>query len=218
MKGKSPSDLVFERYSLYYRCISKMFENDNREITDSNELSRILKIDSSLIRRDLSLIGRMGKRGMGYSLSALKTGIELFLGKTRNWNIALVGIGNLGNALLRYFINQKSNYDLTAVYDSDPKKVGKKAGSLVIQDFSIFSSRDAIDLAIVTVPSPAAQSVARTLVDGGVKAILNFAPVKLTLPETVFYREVDIIKELDILSGMLSFTENAAEEFSGLSD
>ncbi len=211
MKGKSPSDLVFERYSLYYRCINKMFEKENREITDSNELSRILKIDSSLIRRDLSLIGKMGKRGMGYSLSALKTGIEFFLGKTRKWNIAIIGIGNLGNAILRYFINQESNYNLQFVFDEDPKKIGKKIGNITIQDFSEFSIKDAIDLAIITVPANAAQGVARILIESGVKAILNFAPIKLVLPETIFYREVDIIKELDILSGMLTYTENNIE-------
>ncbi len=207
MKGKSPSDLIFERYSLYYRCISKMLEIENREITDSNELSRILKIDSSLIRRDLSLLGKLGKRGMGYSLSLLKDGIEKFLGKYKDWNVALVGIGNLGKAILLYFLNQESNYHLKHIYDADPTKFDKQLSRFTIEDFDTFSQDKEINLAVITVPADQAQSVANRLVNNGVQAILNFAPIKLNLPPNIFYREVDIIKELDILSGMMTYEE-----------
>jgi len=208
MKEKTLSELVYERYSLYYRCVNKMYHKENREITDSNELSRNLKIDSSLIRRDLSLIGKMGKRGMGYSLLSLKSGIEEILGKDKTWNLVIVGLGNLGNAILRYLAHSSSNYNIIKVYEKDPRKINTKVEGHVINDMEHFDTGIRYDIGIIAVPSTEAQGVANILVNHGIKAILNFAPVKLKLPESIFYREVDIFKELDILSGMLTFEMN----------
>lgn len=205
MSDKPLSELVFERYSLYYRCVLNMYEESRKEITDSKELSELLGIDPSLIRRDLSLMGKIGKRGMGYSLKALKTGLEELLIKNRTWNLALVGIGYLGNAVLRYLMNVKSNYRVVKIFDRDPQKIGKIVGGKIVEDFNQLTTAEGIDIGIITVPSGEALSVAERLIKGGVKSILNFAPIKLSLPKDVFYREIDLIQELDIVAGMNGF-------------
>ncbi len=202
MNDKPLSELVFERFSLYYRCVVSMFEDSRKEITDSKELSELLGIDASLIRRDLSLMGKIGKRGMGYSLQALKTGLEELLLKNRTWQLALVGIGYLGNAVLRYLLSVKSNYHVAKIFDRDPQKIGKIVGGKIVEDFNQMIKVDTIDIGIITVPASEAKNVADRLIENGVKSILNFAPIKLSLPDNVFYREIDLIQELDIVAGM----------------
>ncbi len=205
MKEKNISELVFERFSLYHRCINKLFHQDNKEITDSKELSRLLNIDPSLIRRDLSMIGKMGKRGMGYSLQSLKSGVEEFLGKEKSWAVAVVGIGNLGKAILRYLAYSHSNYTITALFDTDSDKIGKEYENILIRNFEHIHPNENIEMGVITAPSSVAQKIADKLIASGTKAILNFAPIKLNLPENIFYREIDLIRELDTLTGMLCY-------------
>lgn len=202
---KPMSELVFERFSLYYRSVVSMYENSRKEITDSKELSEMLGIDPSLIRRDLSLMGKIGKRGMGYSIQALKSELEVLLLKNRTWQLALVGIGYLGNAVLRYLLNNNSNYKLAKIYDRDSQKIGKLVGGKVVEDFNQPLRIDGIDVGIITVPASEAKNVADKLIESGVNSILNFAPIKLSLPGNIFYREIDLIRELDILAGMNGF-------------
>lgn len=212
MKEKNLSELVFERFSLYHRCVNKLFHQDNKEITDSRELSRLLNIDPSLIRRDLSMIGKMGKRGMGYSLNSLKSGTENFLGKEKSWSVAVVGIGNLGKAILRYLAYSHSNYIITALFDTDNNKIGQEYENIIIRDFSKIHNNENIEIGVITAPASVAQEIADRLIESGIKAILNFAPIKLNLPEHIFYREIDLIRELDILTGMIHYyTQNSSE-------
>ncbi|OHD54519.1 MAG: hypothetical protein A2Y33_04965 [Spirochaetes bacterium GWF1_51_8] len=205
MKERPLSDLVFERISLYYRCVDSIIQNENREYIDSKELSRILKLDSSLIRRDLSLIGKIGKRGLGYSLGILRDNIREFLAKNRTWNVAIIGMGNLGHAILRYMIQSKTNYRVSRLYDNDPAKIGTIVENRAVENFSSFDVSNNIELGIITVPASVAQNVAGTLIEHKVKGIMNFAPVRLNIPTDIYYREIDVIRELDILSGMSTY-------------
>jgi redox-sensing transcriptional repressor len=189
-------------------------DNNQKEFTDSNELSYLLNIDPSLIRRDLSLIGKIGKRGMGYSINALKSGIENILGKNKIWKLALIGIGNLGRAILRYILNNtSSNYSVVKLYDNDPAKIGISIEGIDIKNFDTINKHIDFNIGLITVPADSAQAIADKLVDCNIKAIMNFAPIKLSLPNDIFYREVDLIKELDILTGMLNFN-NAIQKSS----
>jgi redox-sensing transcriptional repressor len=205
MKEKQLSDLVFERISLYNRCINKIIESTDRDFIDSKEMSKILNLDSSLIRRDLSLIGKIGKRGFGYSLPVLQENIKEFLAKQRIWNVAIIGMGNLGNAILRYLINSKNNYKVSRLFDKDPAKIGKSAAERTIEDFTVLTPGYKIELGIITVPADDAPQVADRLIECGAEGILNFAPVRLNLPSRIYYREIDVIRELDILGAMISF-------------
>jgi redox-sensing transcriptional repressor len=205
MKEKQLSDLVFERISLYNRCINKIIESTSREFIDSKEMSKILNLDSSLIRRDLSLIGKIGKRGFGYSLPILQENIKDFLAKHRIWNVAIIGMGNLGNAILRYLTNSKNNYRVTKLFDKDVHKIGKNVAEKPIEDFAVLSPENEIELGIITVPADDAPKVAERLIECGAEGILNFAPVRLNLPSHIYYREIDVIRELDILGAMISY-------------
>lgn len=205
--SKSLSKLVFERLSLYNRCIKNIMREGEKEYTDSSELSQILDVDSSLIRRDFSLIGKFGKRGMGYSLDSLRSGIEGFLGKDRTWKLALVGIGNLGKAVLQYLLKVESNYEVVRIFDRDRRKIGKKIEDKVIEDISELDDRSQIDIGIITVPADEAKKIANQFIDSKIKAIVNFAPIKLSVPESVYYREIDLIHEIDVVAGMIAFSE-----------
>lgn len=241
MKDKPISNLVFERFALYYRCISKIDNisdksiidrksiidcksvtdcksitgcksiTDCKSIIDSMKLSKLLNIDASLIRHDLRILGKIGKRGQGYDIYSLKKSIANFIGKNKQWKVAMVGIGNLGKAVLMYLLANSSNYTIVKLYDSDEKKQGETVDSLTIENFINIRQKACFDLGIITVPADNAQSVADKLVECGVKAVLNFAPVKLHIPDNIFYREVDVIQELDIITAMLNFNGNNTE-------
>lgn len=202
---KMLSELVIERLSLYHRCVKNLKKEKDSGYTDSSELSQILNIDPSLIRRDLSLIGKFGKRGMGYSLNALVDGIEEFLGKQRSWKIALVGIGNLGTAILHHLTQNPSNYSEIEVFDHAEHKIGTTVEGISVQDVTKISPKNKIQIAILTIPAEGAQKTADHLISNGVQAILSFAPISLSLPKNIFYREIDLFRELDIVAGLLSY-------------
>jgi redox-sensing transcriptional repressor len=172
-------------------------------MVSSKELAKRHKVTPAQVRKDLSCFGQFGTRGLGYSVCQLKEIIAHILGLHRIWKVALVGAGSLGSALISYKEFKRQGFHIVAVFDNDPHKVGKKRRGLIISDIKdlpkIVKELD-INLAVVAVPTTAAQSVVDILVKAGLNMILNFAPETLKTPPGVTIRNVNMAIELEALS------------------
>ncbi|MCK4649091.1 redox-sensing transcriptional repressor Rex [bacterium] len=204
-KTKIPETTI-TRLSNYLRVLDEL-EKMGFDNTASYQLAEELDINDSQVRKDLSLFGQFGKPGMGYETARLKREIQKILGLTRKWKVTLVGVGNLGSALLAYKGFQKQGFHIIAAFDNDPKKIGKKWAGIVIQDITQLKSiirKERTEIGIITVPAPAAQEVANLLTKAGIRAILNFAPVRISVPKNVRLNNVDLSLRLENLSFFLS--------------
>lgn len=210
MKNQKPiSELVLERLASYHRLLIRVYLN-KIDLIDSERISKDLSIDASLIRRDLSCLGKIGQRGKGYHVALLLENIEKFLGINKKKYIIIIGFGNIGQAITQYLWNS-SIYKVIGIYDQDPQKIGMTIHGIMIQDIKNIkklSFQEPIDFAILTVPASSAQMITNMLIKNNIKGILNFAPTHLILPDHIFYREVDVIKELNVLSGNSNLLSN----------
>ncbi len=173
------------------------------ETVASEALAEAAGVNAANVRRDLSDLGFQGTRGVGYSVPALRDRIKRELGIESRRQVAIVGAGNLGTALARYTGLSKRGFDVVAIYDIDPARIGEKVGDVTIKPLakaSVDCRAGRFDMAILAVPAGAAQSVADELVDAGISAMLNFAPVRVVVPEDVAAHQVDLSTELQILS------------------
>lgn len=197
---------TIERLCLYRRILSQL-ESKGQESTSSQELGERTDITDSQIRKDLSLFGQFGVSGRGYKVSDLKNEIERILGKTRVWRVAIVGVGNLGSALLAYPGFEKEKFEIAVAFDNDLRKVGKMRTGVEIEDVrhlvEVIKAKK-IDIGLITVPKEAAQSVADGLIEAGIESILNFAPCQLEVPEDVKVRNVDFCLGLEVLTQFLA--------------
>lgn len=193
---------VVNRLSLYLRELQRSVRN-GRETISSNQLGTILGITDAQVRKDFTWFGQFGYPGVGYRCQELIGEIRCILGTDRIWPVALVGCGNLGQALLGYKGFGEQGFSVVLAFDTNPALVGKRAGDLPIRDLtnlkSDLSEREVV-MAILAVPAAAAQEVADQLIQAGITGILNFAPVTLSVPETVTIAEVDLAIELEQLS------------------
>ncbi len=174
-----------------------------QETVSSDDLAVAAGVNAANVRRDLSDLGFQGTRGVGYSVTSLGDRIRRELGIESRRLVAIIGAGNLGTALARYDGLAKRGFDVAAIYDNDPDRVGRSIGDVPIQPMEAMPMDCKVgcfDLAIVAVPANAAQSVTDLLVKEGVRSILNFAPVRVNVPEGVAVRQVDLSTELQILS------------------
>ncbi|NPV06658.1 MAG: redox-sensing transcriptional repressor Rex [Anaerolineae bacterium] len=191
-------DMVVARLPLYLRTLRYM-EGEGHLVTSSQELAARLGLSSAQIRKDLSYFGRFGKQGTGYDISNLRSQLERILGLDRRWPMVLVGAGALGQALMHYGGFYERGFYIVHVFDSDPSKIGQD-----MSGFRVLSSDEIpervkegnIRIAIVAVPSQAAQSVADRLVAAGIEAILNYAPISLTVPRRVQVQQIDPVVHL----------------------
>jgi redox-sensing transcriptional repressor len=175
----------------------------SRDTVKSSELAEAAGVNAANVRRDLSYLDFHGVRGVGYSVYQLRDRIRQELGIADRKRVAIVGAGNLGKALANYGGLGKRGFDVVAVYDSDTRKVGSAVGPVSVQSMDELTadcSDGKFDMAIVAVPDTAAQRVANQLVDAGIQSILNFAPVRLDVPDSVSRRQVDLSMELQVLS------------------
>lgn len=173
------------------------------ETVSSTDLAQAAGVKPANVRRDLSDLGFQGTRGVGYSVPALRDRIRRELGIEERRRVAIVGAGNLGTALARYQGLSKRGFDVAALYDIDPRRVGKTVGTVRVQhidDMLTDCAGGCFDMAILAVPASAAQTVADRLAEGGVRSILNFAPSRVSVPEGIAVRQVDLSTELQILS------------------
>jgi len=203
---KKISESAVRRLSLYLRFLQEA-DAAGVETISSNELARRGGATSAQVRKDLSLFGSFGKRGTGYSVADLVREIRSILGLQQSWNVALVGAGKLGSALSSYRDFEARGFRIRAVFDSDPAKVGQAWGELTVrpdEEMDAILRGEEIDIAIVAVPADAAQGVVDRIVKSGVRAILNFAPIRLRVPTSVTLRNVDVTLELEGLSFALA--------------
>ncbi|GAA4284707.1 hypothetical protein GCM10022261_22380 [Brevibacterium daeguense] len=174
-----------------------------RSTVSSEELAGMCAVGSAILRRDLSHLSAAGRRGVGYDCAGLAANIRSFLGLDRVRRIGIIGAGRLGSALADYAGIAASGFALAGVFDTSPRVVGTSVGGLTVSPMGDFAERSAeagIELAVIAVPAPAAQSAADAAVAAGIRGILNFAPVVLTVPPAVHVRHVDLATELQVLA------------------
>jgi redox-sensing transcriptional repressor len=200
------SDSTVRRLALYLRFLEQS-ASQNLATISSAELARRGGTTSAQVRKDLSFFGSFGKRGLGYSVPELSARIRDILGLKRGHRVVLVGAGQMGGALLHYRGFRQHGFDVVAVYDKDPKKIGTRSNGLMVRDVRQLEAdlkKEPTDIAILVTPAEAAQEVTDRLIRAGVKAILNFAPVPLTVPSDVAVQSVNMALELETLSYALA--------------
>ena len=190
------------RLPVYYRALLEAAEHDVATIS-SERLAELAGVNAAKVRKDLSYLGSYGTRGVGYDVDYLLHEISRELGLTRDWPVAIVGIGNLGRALANYRGFGARGFRIVALVDADHELVGKEVGDLTIEPIASLAhivAERKISIGMIATPAPVAQEVADQLVAAGVRSILNFAPAVLTVPPGVSIRKVDLAIELQILS------------------
>jgi redox-sensing transcriptional repressor len=200
------SDSTVRRLALYLRFLEQSAAQGLATIS-STDLAQRGGTTSAQVRKDLSFFGSFGKRGLGYSVPELAARIREILGLKRTHRVVLVGAGKMGGALLHYRGFRQHGFDVVAIYDKDPKKIGTRSDGLMVRDVRQLEAdlkKEPTDIVILVTPAEAAQEVADRLVRAGVKAILNFAPVSLAVPEDVAVQSVNMALELETLSYALA--------------
>ncbi len=190
------------RLSLYLRELQQQLRDDRQTIS-STQLGQLLGFTDAQVRKDLAYFGQFGYPGVGYRCGELVAAIQRILGTDRLWPIAMVGVGNLGRALMGYRGFREQGFRIAAAFDADPAKVGRSLEGISVHSMERLSAvvaEQQIKLGILAVPGSAAGSVAETLVAAGLEGILNFAPVTLNLPPTIRVVSVDLAMELEQLS------------------
>lgn len=198
------SELTTDRLSVYLRCLEALEEAGVRTVS-SRALAAQFHLNADLIRKDLAYFGEFGVRGVGYVVTELRRHLRQILGLDRGLKVVIVGAGNLGCALADYPGFRRDGFDIVAMFDVSPDKVGRRSrGGLVIQhveDLAAVARAPGADIAVIAVPSAAAQEVITRAVDAGIRAVLNFAPGTVRVPEGVRLKSVD----LSVWLGTLSF-------------
>ena len=211
MKCKKVSQATIRRLSRYSRCLEEMDEKGEKTVS-SALLAKICGRNAAQIRKDLAYFGEFGFRGVGYSVKDLLNNIKKILGSNKEWRMAVIGVGNLGSALLSYKDFLKQNYKIVAAFDIDPPKVigrlseklGKPAEVLHISRVNEVAKERKIDIGLIATPPSEAQGVANLLVEAGVRGILNFAPEQITVPIGFVVKDVFFTTILDNLVYLLS--------------
>jgi redox-sensing transcriptional repressor len=196
------------RLSLYLRQLEAL-KRSGRPTISSKQLGESLSLTDAQVRKDLAYFGQFGQPGVGYRVDALIGQVKRILGTDKTWNVILVGAGNLGRALSAYRGFEAKGFRLIAVFDNDPAKIGKRLGPFTIQPLTAVPetiAKETVKLAILAVPGEHAQAVADDLIDAGVRGLLNFAPVSLTVPPYVALNAVDLAVQLEQLSFQVSFS------------
>jgi redox-sensing transcriptional repressor len=199
-------DIVIGRLPVYLRALSVM-ATTGQEITSSHELGEKLGISSAQIRKDFSHFGEFGKQGTGYRISYLQEQLRRILKIDREWPVALIGIGDVGQALVRYNGFRDRGFRIALVFDVDPAKIGQPIGDLTIQDVAMLPDvvhEQNVQIAMIAAPAKAAQDVADLCVKGGVRAILNYAPINLAVPENMYVQYIDPVTHLQRMTYYLA--------------
>jgi len=212
MKAVKIPEKTVTRLSIYLRCLEEL-ENDGIVSVSSSQLANRFGLNSAQVRKDLAYFGQFGVRGLGYYIGALRHNLERILGLEQEWEVALVGLGNLGSALVAYKGFQEKGFKISAVFDRDPAKIGRRVERIPVMDASkivpVIRKRK-IKIGILAVPAVSAQVALNLLVEAGVTAILNFVPAQLTVPDSVKLQNVDLSVLLKTLSYHIVRTDRPA--------
>ena len=206
---KIPSTTV-ARLPLYLRCL-KNIQDEKTSLVSSFELARLSGHNAAQLRKDLSYLGEFGTRGVGYEVDELVRQISKWLGTASVRSVAVVGAGHLGQALCNYHAFINKGFKISALYDNDKDKVGKKVGEIDVKHISQLASGvldGPIDIGVIAVPARAAQDVATQMVEAGVKSILNFAPAKIKVRKGICVRNLDFSTQLQIIGFHLASVEH----------
>ncbi|HEY2589498.1 MAG TPA: redox-sensing transcriptional repressor Rex [Tepidisphaeraceae bacterium] len=198
------------RLSLYLRQLES-FDRQGRRTISSKQLGESLRLTDAQVRKDLAYFGQFGHPGIGYRVEDLILELRKILGTDKTWGVVLVGAGNIGRAMAGYRGFDMKGFKLVGVFDNDPSKVGRKLGGFTIQPLSELADmvgQHSVRLAIMAVPAENAQDVADQLVDAGVRGLLNFAPVSLTVPSNVALQTVDMAVQLEQLAFQVTFLDH----------
>ena len=190
------------RLPVYLRALSALTERDVATAS-SEELAAAAGVNSAKLRKDLSHLGSYGTRGVGYDVEYLRYQIAREIGLTQDWPVAIVGMGNLGQALAGYAGFASRGFRVVALIDNDPVRVGERYGGLAVRhldELEFVITETSASIAVLTTPGAVAQEVADRLVAAGISSILNFAPTVLVVPSGVDVRKVDLSIELQILA------------------
>lgn len=210
-------DPAVKRLSLYLRQLES-FQRKDRKTISSKQLGESLNLTDAQVRKDLAYFGQFGHPGIGYRVEELIAQVRHILGTDKIWNVVLVGAGNLGRALSAYRGFSGKGFALVAVFDNDPTKEGRKVGPFHIQPLSELAAtiqKHNVRLAVMAVPADAAQDVADQLVESGIRGLLNFAPVSITVPKDVALNAVDLAVQLEQLSFQVNLTPSPGGQNPG---
>jgi len=202
MKPVKIPEKTITRLSIYLRCLEELEAQGIGSIS-SKHLAERFGLNSAQVRKDLAYFGQFGVRGLGYYIAELKQNLERILGLKQDWDVALVGVGNLGSALIAYKGFQARGFRIGLAFDTDAAKVGGLIDGVTVLDVAQLVPtlrKKKVKIAVISVPAPVAQSMADLLVQAGVTAILNFAPAQLAVPAGVKVQNVDLSVLLKTLS------------------
>jgi redox-sensing transcriptional repressor len=201
-----PPDVVIRRLPLYARSLRYLLDEGKTSVS-SQELGERINVTAAQIRKDLSYFGEFGKQGIGYDVEKLLAQIEDILGLTEEWPVALIGIGHLGEAIARYEGFRQQGIRIAALFDNSPEKIGHEVNGMRVLPFEQIADsigEQGIQMAIIAVPAGHAQEVADQLVVAGVRAILNYAPTVIQVPEGVWVRYIDPVAVMHSLTYYLA--------------
>ena len=202
MEERQISKAVIKRLPRYYRYLGEILDSGMERIS-SGELSSRMKVTASQIRQDLNHFGGFGQQGYGYNVKHLHDEIGKILGLDQAHNMIVIGGGNMGHALAKYSAFDRNGFRIKGVFDVNPDLVGKKIGNIPIysvDDLSDFVKKEKIEIAALTLPKEAAPEMANVLISCGIKAIWNFAPVHLDVPEHILVQSENMANSLAVLS------------------
>lgn len=214
MSEKEISSAVIKRLPRYYRYLGELMENDVVRIS-SKELSERMKVTASQIRQDLNNFGGFGQQGYGYNVEYLYTEIGKILGLDRRYKVIIVGAGNLGQALANYTDFEKRGFRVVGIFDVNPRLIGMTIRGIevrIVDELESFVKESNVDIAALTLPKTKAPQIGADLVSWGVRAIWNFAPTDLNLPDNVIVENVHLAESLMRVSYNLRNQERAEGE------
>ena len=202
-KAKLPQTTI-ARLPVYLRSLV-MLANKGEQIISSDGLAQLAGTNAAQLRKDLSYLGEFGTRGVGYEVDQLISEISKWLGLLRDRTVVIVGLGRLGGALVGYQGFSEKGFKVVGAFDRDPAIVGAEVDGLKINHINEFEDfvkdySGGIDIGIIATQAPSAQGVANKMVNAGIKAIINFAPITIDIPDGIKLRQVDLSVELQILS------------------
>jgi redox-sensing transcriptional repressor len=203
---KRIADSTVRRLSIYLRFLEE-FEGRGLTTVSSQELARRGGTTSAQVRKDLSFFGSFGKRGLGYSVPELSTSLRQILGLGRSWRVIIIGAGKIGAALAQYRGFRQRGFNITAVYDSNPEKIGKDLEGIEIRDMAKLEedvAREKPEIVVLAIPTESAQQILDRVTKTGIKAVLNFAPVQLHASGDVTVKTVNMAMELEGLTFALT--------------
>ncbi len=193
MNAEKIPNIIITRLPVYLRALQRMADNGIKT-TSSQEMGERVGISAAQIRKDISQFGEFGKQGTGYSIDYLINKLREILKVDRMWDVIIVGAGDMGHALARYQGFANRGFNVVMIFDNDKNKIGQKIGDFTIEDAVNMEEkvRSAdIKIAMLTIPATAAQVVTDRLVEAGVRAFLNYAPISLSVPENVRVQHID---------------------------